>query len=69
VGLIDTNADPNEVDYPIPANDDAMRAINLFCRMVADACLEGKAKFLEGKEVAPPAEGETPAAEGKENAA
>jgi small subunit ribosomal protein S2 len=56
VGLIDTNADPGEVEYPIPANDDAMRAINLFCKMVADACLEGKAKFLEGQEVAPPKE-------------
>ncbi len=57
VGLIDTNADPGEVDFPIPSNDDAMRAINLFCRLVADACLEGKAKFLEGKDVIPPEEG------------
>jgi small subunit ribosomal protein S2 len=56
VGLIDTNADPGDVDYPIPANDDAMRAINLFCKLVADACLEGKAKFLEGQEVVPPIE-------------
>ena len=56
VGLIDTNADPGEVDYPIPANDDAMRAINLFCKLVADACLEGKAKSLEGQEVMPPKE-------------
>jgi len=52
VGLIDTNADPTEVDYPIPANDDAMRAIGLFCKMVADACLDGKARFLEGRELA-----------------
>jgi len=52
VGLIDTNADPDEVDYPIPANDDAMRAIALFCRMMADACLDGRAKFLEGREAA-----------------
>ncbi len=66
VGMIDTNADPGEADFPIPANDDAMRAINLFCRMVADACLEGKAKFLEGKEVVP-AEEVKP--EGKESAA
>jgi len=50
VGLIDTNADPDEVDYPIPANDDAMRAIRLFSKMVADAVLEGRAKYLEGKE-------------------
>ncbi|MFH1754801.1 MAG: 30S ribosomal protein S2, partial [Candidatus Latescibacterota bacterium] len=46
VGLIDTNADPEEVDYPIPANDDAMRAINLFCKIVADTVIEGRARFL-----------------------
>ena len=51
IGLIDTNADPEEVDYPIPANDDAMRAIRLFCRMVADATIDGRAKYLEGKEI------------------
>lgn len=51
IGLIDTNADPEEVDYPIPANDDAMRAIRLFCRMVADATIDGRAKFLEGQEI------------------
>ncbi len=50
IGLIDTNADPEEVDYPIPANDDAMRSISLFCKMVADAVLDGKAKYLEGRE-------------------
>jgi len=78
VGLIDTNADPGDVDFPIPSNDDAMRAINLFCRMVADSCLEGKAKFLEGKEVvdpsadaatAPPQTKPEPDNKGKENAA
>jgi small subunit ribosomal protein S2 len=69
IGLIDTNADPNDVDFPIPANDDAMRAINLFCKMVADACLEGKAKSLEGKDVAPAEEREPAADEGKESAA
>lgn len=71
VGLIDTNADPAEVDHPIPANDDAMRAITLFCRMVADACLEGKAKQLEGRDVLPQEE-ETPVgseSKGEENAA
>jgi small subunit ribosomal protein S2 len=65
IGMIDTNADPGEVDFPIPSNDDAMRAINLFCRLVADACLAGKAKFLEGKEVTQPEQG----GESKENAA
>ena len=50
VGLIDTNADPDEVDFPIPANDDAMRAIRLFSKAFADAVLEGRAKYLEGRE-------------------
>jgi small subunit ribosomal protein S2 len=50
VGLIDTNADPGEVDYPIPSNDDAMRAIRLFCRMIADAVIEGRAAYTEGQE-------------------
>jgi small subunit ribosomal protein S2 len=50
VGLIDTNADPDEVDYPIPSNDDAMRAIRLFCRMVADAVIDGRARYMEGQE-------------------
>lgn len=52
IGLIDTNADPEEVDFPVPANDDAMRAISLFCRVFADACLDGRAKFLEGRDAA-----------------
>ena len=70
IGLIDTNADPTEVDHPIPANDDAMRAIGLFCRLIADACLEGKAKFLEGQEVAAAAmESRKAESQGKESAA
>lgn len=68
IGMIDTNADPTEVDHPIPANDDAMRAIGLFCRLIADACLEGKAKFLEGREVAA-LESQKVESEGKESAA
>ncbi|MDH3217215.1 MAG: 30S ribosomal protein S2 [Candidatus Krumholzibacteria bacterium] len=52
VGLIDTNADPDEIDHPIPANDDAMRAIRLFCKLVADSVLEGRAKYLEEMETA-----------------
>ncbi|MFQ5510448.1 MAG: 30S ribosomal protein S2 [Candidatus Krumholzibacteriia bacterium] len=47
VAMVDTNADPDEVHFPIPANDDAMRAIRLFCKVVADAVLEGRAKYLE----------------------
>lgn len=65
VALVDTNADPTEVDYPIPANDDAMRAIRLFSRCVADAVLEGRAKYLEGREVALAAEAEKAKAPGE----
>jgi small subunit ribosomal protein S2 len=41
VAMCDTNSDPDEVDYPIPANDDAIRAIKLITGKIADACLEG----------------------------
>ena len=41
IGIVDTNADPNEVDYPIPANDDAIRAIKLICSVIANAVVEG----------------------------
>ena len=41
VGTGDTNVDPDELDYIIPANDDAIRAIRLLCQLVADAALEG----------------------------
>jgi len=69
VGLIDTNADPGEVDHPIPANDDAMRAIRLFCRVVADTVLEGRAKYLEGQEAELLKEAKSKETEGKETAA
>jgi len=41
VGTGDTNVDPDELDYIIPANDDAIRAIRLLCAAVADAAIEG----------------------------
>lgn len=40
VGMIDTNCDPEEVDYPIPANDDAIRAVKLIATKISDAILE-----------------------------
>jgi small subunit ribosomal protein S2 len=42
VALVDTNCNPEEVDFPIPANDDAIRAIKLLAGRVADACVEGR---------------------------
>jgi small subunit ribosomal protein S2 len=41
VAVVDTNCDPDEVDYVIPGNDDAIRAIRIFVAKVADACVEG----------------------------
>src|SRR3970040_2057051 len=41
VAIIDTNCDPDEVDYPIPGNDDAIRAVRLITSRVANAALEG----------------------------
>ncbi|MFQ5682623.1 MAG: 30S ribosomal protein S2 [Candidatus Binatia bacterium] len=43
VAVVDTNCDPEMVDYKVPGNDDAIRAIRLFCAAVADAMIEGKA--------------------------
>ncbi|MDH4036554.1 MAG: 30S ribosomal protein S2 [Candidatus Krumholzibacteria bacterium] len=51
VGVVDSNADPDEVDYPIPGNDDAMRAVGLFAKIVADACIEGRARYSEGRDI------------------
>lgn len=41
--IVDTNCDPSPIDYPIPANDDAIRAIRLVCSKIADSVLEGMA--------------------------
>ena len=43
IGMLDTNADPDEVDYGIPANDDAIRSVALMCELMADAVNAGKA--------------------------
>jgi len=43
VAVADTNSNPNDIDYAIPANDDAIRAIKLICSKIADAVLEGRA--------------------------
>jgi small subunit ribosomal protein S2 len=53
VAPLDTNCDPDMVDYPIPGNDDAIRSINLFCQEMAEAIIEGKAIYAEatGEEV------------------
>ena len=47
VAIVDTNCDPDEVDYVIPGNDDALRAIRLFASKIADAVVEGRALATE----------------------
>jgi small subunit ribosomal protein S2 len=42
IALADTNCDPDEMDFPIPANDDAIRAVALLCSKIADAAVEGR---------------------------
>ncbi len=45
IGLVDTNCDPEGIDYVIPGNDDAIRSIKLFTGKIADACVEGGARY------------------------
>jgi small subunit ribosomal protein S2 len=47
VAIVDTNCDPDEVDWVIPGNDDALRAIRLFASKIADAVVEGRALATE----------------------
>ncbi len=64
IGIVDTNSDPDGVDYVIPGNDDAIRAIQVYVNAVADACLEGTSggtgadEFVEVSEDAPDAAAE-----------
>ena len=65
VAVVDTNCDPDLVDYVIPGNDDAIRAIQLFASIIADAVIEGRQgeSFGGMKEAAPAAEAEAVQAE------
>ena len=78
VAVVDTNGDPENINYPIPGNDDAVRAIELFTSKVADAISEGKKERIEKElqeekmeEAVPdvevePSSDDVPAAEGEE---
>ncbi len=63
VAIVDTNCDPDEVDYPIPGNDDAIRAVKLIAETVANAILEGKQGEQFAEETEAPAEETVEAAE------
>lgn len=47
IAIVDTNCDPDEIDYIIPGNDDAIRAIRLISSRIAEACIEGRQRLLE----------------------
>ena len=49
VGVCDSNVDPTDVDYPIPANDDAVKAIDLIAKMAAKAVNEGRDEWEKGR--------------------
>jgi small subunit ribosomal protein S2 len=51
IGITDTNANPNDVDYPVPGNDDAIRAIQLYCELVSSAVLDGMSQEVADKGV------------------
>jgi small subunit ribosomal protein S2 len=50
IGLVDTNSDPDDVDIPIPANDDAIRSVKLFTRIFADAIADGRGRYTKDKD-------------------
>jgi small subunit ribosomal protein S2 len=60
IALADTNSDPDEMDYPIPANDDAIRAVRLLCSRIADAVIEGRRVLEAQRKDSEAAEGEEP---------
>jgi small subunit ribosomal protein S2 len=60
VAIVDTNCDPDEVDYIIPGNDDAIRAIRLISSRIAEACIEGQKRFEERKQAEADKEVEEP---------
>ncbi len=68
VGIVDTNCDPDDVDYIIPANDDAIRAVRLITSRMADAVLEGRQGESMAEEAEAEAEAEAPAEETVEEA-
>ncbi len=60
IALADTNCDPDEMDYPIPANDDAIRAVRLLCAKIADAVVEGRRELEAQQKDAEPQDTEAP---------
>jgi len=60
IALADTNCDPDEMDFPIPANDDAIRAVRLLCAKIADAAVEGRRELEALQKDEEPGQSEPP---------
>ena len=64
VAIVDSNCNPDGIDFIVPGNDDSIRAITLYCRAVAQACMEGEATHQERLRAEPKADGGDAAATG-----
>src|SRR5690625_5088247 len=71
IGIVDTNCDPDVIDYVIPANDDAIRAVKLLTSKMADAIIEGRqgAEMVDQTESAPKEDAEAEVEETKDTKA
>lgn len=58
IGIVDTNCDPQLIDFPIPGNDDAIRAIRLICSVLATSIIEGRGSASEGADISEAMEAE-----------
>ncbi|MEE2675203.1 MAG: 30S ribosomal protein S2 [Myxococcota bacterium] len=68
VAIVDSNCDPDGIDFVIPGNDDAIRSLDLYCKLVAQACIDGEADFQKNilaEKEASPAESDAEAALGQ----
>ncbi|MBF0533218.1 MAG: 30S ribosomal protein S2 [Candidatus Omnitrophica bacterium] len=58
VALVDTNSDPDPIDYPIPGNDDALKSIRIIASLIAESIMEGRKEFFTAEAAAKKADGE-----------
>ena len=68
IGIVDTNCDPQLIDFPIPGNDDAIRAIRLICSVLATSIIDGRASALEGADAQETVQSEVVAKSGETEA-
>lgn len=62
VAIIDTNCDPDVIDYPIPGNDDALKSVKLIMSLVADSIIEGRKEYITSRAVQEKAQADAKAA-------